>query len=192
METHLQESLKRLNTDYIDIYYIHMFSKPAELTDDVKKWAESAKKRKLIRFFGFSTHSNMAENLNAAVNAGWVDAILTTYNFRVMQDPELSKAVDACVKAGIALSAMKILGGGRLNPTTDKDKELIDYFTKKGFSVGQAKIKAVVQDKRICSANVGLGNGNIEHLIAGVDAVLDPKGLDKKDVAFLTDYAQNL
>jgi len=189
LENHLQESLKRLNTDYIDIYYIHGVGEADRLTDDVRKWSEDAKKRKLIRFFGFSTHSNMANCLLAASKLGWIDAVITTYNFRVMQDEQMQQAVEACHKAGVALVAMKIQAG-RQQIETDKDKELIEYFTKKGFTEGQAKIKAVLQDKRISSACVGLGRGNIEHLVLGVDAVLDKRPLDEKDVAFLTDYAR--
>jgi predicted aldo/keto reductase-like oxidoreductase len=189
IENHLQESLKRMNTDYIDIYYIHGLDNPDGLTEDIKKWAEGAKKRKLIRFFGFSTHSNMAGCLSFAAKAGWIDAVITSYNFRVMQDAEMNDAVEACNKAGVALIAMKVQGM-RAKVETDKDKELIEYFTKKGFTEGQAKVKVVLQDKRICSACLGVGRGNIEHLITNVDAVLDKRELDKKDVAFLADYAQ--
>jgi predicted aldo/keto reductase-like oxidoreductase len=190
LESHLQESLKRLNTDYIDIYYgVHGLGNPADLTEDLKNWAEGAKKRKLIKYFGFSTHSNMAECLSAAAKAGWIDAIITRYNFRDMQDEKMNDAVEACFKAGVALIAMKTQGM-RAKVTTDKDKELIEYFTKKGFTEGQAKIKAVLQDKRICSACIGIGRGNIEHLITDVDAVLDKRELDKKDLAFLADYAR--
>ena len=190
LENHLQESLKRLNTNYIDIYYgVHGLDNPELLTEDLRKWSEDAKKRKLIRFFGFSTHSNMAGCLMAASKAGWIDAIITSYNFRVMQDEQMQQAVEACHKAGVALVAMKTQAG-RQRIENDKDKELIEYFTKKGFTEGQAKIKAVLQDKRICSACVGLGRGNIEHLVLGVDAVLDKRPLDDKDVAFLTDYAR--
>jgi predicted aldo/keto reductase-like oxidoreductase len=189
LENHLQESLKRLNTDYIDIYYgVHGMDKPELLTEDLRKWAESAKKRKLIRFFGFSTH-NMTDCLLAASKTDWIDAIITTYNFRVMQDTKMQEAVEACYKAGIALVAMKVQGS-RVKVETDKDKELIEYFTKRGFTEGQAKVKAVLQDKRICSACLGVGKGNIEHLITNVDAVLDKRTLDKRDVAFLADYAR--
>jgi predicted aldo/keto reductase-like oxidoreductase len=65
----------------------------------------------------------------------------------------------------------------------------MEYFTQKGFTEGQAKIKAVLQDKRICSACAGLGKGNIEHLVLDVDAALDKRPLEKKDLAFLADYA---
>jgi uncharacterized protein len=189
IENHLQESLKRMKTDYIDIYYIHDLSNPDGLTEDIKKWAQSAKKRKLIRFFGFSTHSNMAECLSFAAKADWIDAVITAYNFRVMQEAEMNEAVEACHKAGVAMIAMKVQGM-RAKVETDKDKELIEYFTKKGFTEGQAKVKVVLQDKRICSACLGVGRGNIEHLITNVDAVLDKRQLDNKDVAFLADYAQ--
>ena len=190
LENHLQESLKRLNTDYIDIYDgVHGLDNPELLTDDLRKWADGAKKRKLIKYFGFSTHSNMAECLTAAAKAGWIDAIITRYNFRDMQDAKMQDAVEACHKAGVAIIAMKTQGG-RQKVESDKDKELIEYFTKKGFTEGQAKIKAVLQDKRICSACIGVGRGNIEHLITDVDAVLDKRELDKKDLAFLADYAE--
>jgi predicted aldo/keto reductase-like oxidoreductase len=192
LENHLQESLKRLNTDYIDIYYgVHGLGNPAELTDELKNWAEGAKKRKLIKYFGFSTHSNMADNLTAAAKAGWIDAIITTYNFRVMQDPKMNDAVEACHKAGVALIAMKMQAKRQpAEKESPKEKEVMEYFTRKGFTEGQAKIKAVLQDKRICSACIGIGRGNIEHLITDVDAVLDERELSKKDLAFLAEHAK--
>ncbi|GAG03292.1 unnamed protein product, partial [marine sediment metagenome] len=75
VEKRLQTSLKRMNTEYIDLYFgVHMLSDPARLTDELKQWANSAKKRKLIRFFGFSTHKNMAQCLTAAAKLDWIDA----------------------------------------------------------------------------------------------------------------------
>ena len=66
-ESRLQESLKRLNTDYIDLYYgVHVLNDISQMTDELIKWSVSAKKRKLIKHFGFSTHKNMADNLMAA------------------------------------------------------------------------------------------------------------------------------
>ncbi|MHC4594892.1 MAG: aldo/keto reductase, partial [Planctomycetota bacterium] len=53
VEKRLLLSLERMNTEYIDLYYgVHGLSDPAQLTDELRRWAESAKKRKLIRFFG--------------------------------------------------------------------------------------------------------------------------------------------
>ncbi|MHC4737173.1 MAG: aldo/keto reductase [Planctomycetota bacterium] len=148
VESRFQTSLKRMNTKYVDLYYaFHGLSDPERLTDEIKQWAKSAKKRKLIRFFGFSTHKNMAKCLAAAAKLDWIDAITTLYNFRVMQDPELKAAIEACHKAGIGLTAMKAFSRGvrRLQPVeTEQDKKLLAYFQKRGFTQEQAKIKVVL------------------------------------------------
>jgi predicted aldo/keto reductase-like oxidoreductase len=187
IEEQLEKSLKKMNTTYIDLYYgIHQCSDPAKLTDEIKQWAQSAKKRKLIRFFGFTTHKNMDQVLSAAAKLDWIDAIMTVYNFRLMQDPKMQTAIDACHKAGIGLIAMKTQGlGQKVEP--DKDKELIRHFLDSGFTAEQAKIKLVLQDERISSACVGMNNVNI--LDSNVAAVLDKTKLTDADKVALMDHA---
>jgi len=184
----LLSSLERMNTDYIDLYYgVHGCNDPAQLTDELKLWAENAKKRKLIRFFGFSTHTNMAKCLTAAAKLGWIDAIMTSYNFRLMQGPEMQAAVEACHKAGVGLIAMKVMA--KLQQIeTEKDKKLADHFLKSGFTQGQAKIKAVLADKRFCSACISMQN--IATLTENVAAVLDKTKLSRLDSQVLDEYAQ--
>jgi len=186
VEQRLQTSLKRMNTDYIDLYYgVHGLSDPAQLTDGLKQWAENAKKRGLIRYFGFSVHKNMAKGLTAAAKLDWIDGILTTYNFRVMQQPDLQAAIGACNKAGIGLTAMKTQGK---QIETDEDKKLTEHFVKKGFTEGQAKLKVVLEDKRINSVAVGMNT--IALLITNASAALDETKLSSDDKNFLRQYAQ--
>lgn len=192
VEERLQTSLKRMNTKYVDLYYAcHGLSDPARLTDELKQWAKSAKKRNLIRFVGFSTHKNMAKCLAAAAKLDWIDAITTLYNFRVMQDPELQAAIEACHKAGIGLTAMKAFSRGvrRLQPVeTEQDKKLLGHFQKRGFTQEQAKIKVVLQDKRFSSVSVGMQN--ISLLNTNIDAVLNKTKLTKADIEILKEYAR--
>jgi predicted aldo/keto reductase-like oxidoreductase len=186
VEKRLQTSLERMNTKYIDLYYgVHGLDDPARLTSELKQWAEDAKKRKLIRFFGFSTHKNMAKCLAAAAELDWIDAIMTTYNFRVMQDPEMQTAVEACHKAGIGLIAMKTQAK---EIKTKEDKELAEHFLQRGFTEGQAKVKIVLEDKRISSACVG--RDNLTHLQLNIAAVLDKTKLTQADMNVLKEYAQ--
>jgi predicted aldo/keto reductase-like oxidoreductase len=186
IEQRLQTSLKRMNTDYIDLYYgVHNLRDPARLTDELRKWAEGAKKRGVIRFFGFSTHKNMAKCLSAAAKTDWIDGILTTYNYRVMHEADLQAAVEACHKAGIGLTAMKTQGK-RIK--TGGDEKLIEYFVKKGLSEGQAKIKIVLEDERFSSAAVGMLN--IQTLRTNTKAVLDKTKLSRTDKKVLFEYAQ--
>jgi len=186
VEKRLQTSLKRMNTKYIDLYYgVHRLSDPAQLTDELKEWVKTAKKRKLIRFFGFSTHKNMAQNLTAAAKLGWIDAVITMYNFRLMQDSKLQTAIEACHKAGIGLIAMKTQAK---TIKTKEDKKLAQHFLQRGFTEGQAKVKIVLEDKRISSACVG--RDNLTHLQLNIAAVLDKTKLALADMDVLKEYAQ--
>jgi predicted aldo/keto reductase-like oxidoreductase len=188
VEERLQTSLKRAKTDYFDLYYgYHQCPDPALLTNELKEWAENAKKRKLIKHFGISTHENMADVLAAAARLDWIEVVMTIYNFRLMQDKKLTAAIDACYKAGKGIMAIKTLGMGQ-RITTEEDKKLTGHFLQKGFTKEQAKIKAVLQDKRFTAVCVGMKN--IRELTSNVAAALDKTKLTQNDTNALTEYAQ--
>ncbi|MHC4641291.1 MAG: aldo/keto reductase [Planctomycetota bacterium] len=188
VEERLQTSLKRAKTDYFDLYYgYHQCPDPAFLTNELKEWAQSAKKRKLIRHFGISTHQNMADVLAAAAKLDWIEVVMTIYNFRLMQDKKLNAAIDACHKAGKGIMAIKTLGMGQ-KITTVEDKKLTDHFLQRGFTKEQAKIKAVLQDKRFTAVCVGMKN--IRELTSNIAAALDKTKLTQADTNALTEYAR--
>jgi len=188
MEKRLVTSLKRMNTDYIDLYFgLQQCSNPAWLTDEVRMWAESAKKRKLIRNFGITTHQNLAIVLAAAARMPWIDAIMTSYNFYLAQDAELQAAIDACHKAGIGLIAMKTQGMGQ-RIKTEADKKLVEHFLQRGFTEGQAKIKLVLEDKRFSSACVGMKNISVFN--SNVAAAFDKTKLTQADREVFSQYAK--
>ncbi len=189
IEKRLQTSLKRMGTDHIDLYYgLHQCSNPAWMTDEVKQWAEAAKKRKLIKYFGITFHQNMPRVLAAASKCPWIDAVMFPYNFRLMQDGELQAAVDSCHKVQIALIAMKVLGMGQ-KIETEADKKLVKQFMDRGFDSEQAKIKLVLEDERFASACVGMKN--VKVLNANVAAVLDKSELTAADKVALAEYARS-
>jgi len=186
VEKRLQTSLERMKTEHIDLYFgFHGLSNPSQLNDDMKRWVEKAKERKVIRFFGFSTHANMPGCLMAASKVDWIDAVMPSYNFRLIQDQKLLDAVQACYDAGIGVIAMKTQAK-EISPN-EADKKLTEHFVKSGFTEGQAKIKAVLEDKRITAACVG--RGNMAHLKQNVAAVLDKKELTQLDKEVFKNYA---
>ena len=189
VEKRLQRSLKRMNTGYIDLYGIHAISDPSELTDELRDWVKSAKKRKLIRFFGFSTHKNIGKVLTAVSKMGWIDAVMTMYNYRLMHDTRMPPAVDACHKAGIGLIAMKIQALQRRKEIDSPiNMKVVEHFTAKGFTDGQAKLKVVLQDKRFSSACVGMEN--VALVTTNVAAVLDKTELTQADMDVFKEYAK--
>ena len=105
---HFEDSIKRLDTDYIDCYLAHGVKKADEVGSDlILSQLEKLKKDGKIRYTGFSTHTNMTEIINAAVDTKFYDLILTRYSYR--DGKELEKAIERANKAGIAVVAMKIM-----------------------------------------------------------------------------------
>lgn len=189
IEDRLQTSLKRMKTDYVDLYYgIHGMGNPDQLTDELRKWAEDAKKRGVIRHFGFSTHSNMADCLAGAAKLDWIDAIMPKYNFRDIEDKKMQAAVDACNNAGIGLIAMKTQGGGPVKMDSELDKKMTEHFLKRGFTKHQVKLQAIWQDDRFASICSQMPNVKILH--ANAAAALDRTSLAKDDFDYLKDFAQ--
>jgi predicted aldo/keto reductase-like oxidoreductase len=104
----LDQSLARLQTDYVDILYIHGVSDPKMLKHPgLLSALDKAKKAKKVRFVGFSTHRGMAECLDAAARDGRFDVILTAINYSMFDGKELLAAMKKAADAGIGLVAMK-------------------------------------------------------------------------------------
>lgn len=113
LEERLATSLKRLKTDYVDIFYTHALSKTAEVTDEriiaaMKKIKAGGK----ARFIGFSTHAHKPEMIDAAIRTGIYDVILLSYNFKLKNLEETEAAMERAAKAGIGLVVMKSMTGG--------------------------------------------------------------------------------
>jgi hypothetical protein len=139
----LARSLERMKTDYIDLYFIHGVKSLKEMTGETRAWAEKAKKEGKIKLFGFSTHANMEDCLIGAPELGFIDGIMVKYNFHLMESDRMKKGVEACVKAGIGLTAMKVQAGGPIKMDSETAVELADSLLKTGYTEGQAKLKVV-------------------------------------------------
>ena len=186
----LEKCLARLQTDYVDLFYIHSITGSSDMTPAFRDWGAEMKKRGKIKYFGFSTHTNMAECLAGAARWDWIDAVMFTYNFRVMTDPKMVEAVNACAKAGIGLVAMKTMGGGPGMPKSESPAELTfaERFLEKGFTDKQAKLKVVWENPQIASICSQMPNLTI--LSANVAAALNKTKLAQEDYTILQRYAQ--
>ncbi len=183
----LDQSLKKLNTDYIDLYFIHGMSYINEINNETKAWAEKAKKEGKIKFFGFSAHSNMEDCMLAASKLGWIDGIMVSYNFRNMRSDKMKAAVEACAKAGIGLTAMKTQGGGSVKTDSETELELAGRFLKLGFTDKQAKLKAIWENPRIASICSQMPSMTV--LMSNVAAALNQTRLSAADLDLLDRYA---
>ena len=182
----LDKGLKRLCTDYVDAFFTHGISDFNQIAG-VRDWTEQMKKAGKIKFFGFSTHTNMEDCLLAAAKSGWIDTIMFTYNFRLMNTPKMKEAVDACAQAGIGLTSFKTQAGGQVKADSEVEYKLLEKFLERGFTDKQAKLKAVWENSNI--ASVCSQMPNLAYLSANVAAARDLKALAKSDFDALEHFA---
>ncbi|MCD7976948.1 MAG: aldo/keto reductase [Tannerellaceae bacterium] len=158
-------SLKRLQMDYVDIFYTHALEEVDEIThprviEAIKKIQASGK----TRFLGFSTHAHKPELIHAAIDTGVYDVILLSYNFKLDNLKETEEAIEQAAKAGIGLVAMKTMTGG----TEDAEgKKKID---------AQACLKWAWNNPHITTAIPGFSNyDELEECLAATsNPVLTP------------------
>ncbi len=185
----LDKCLKRMQTSYLDLFFNSALSGIDEMTPAIKDWAAEMKKAGKIKFFGFSTHTNMEDCLLGAAKLDWIDAVMFTYNFQVMNNPKMQEAVNACVKAGVGLVAMKSQAGRPGTPqiASETKLEMVERFLKRGFTDKQAKLKVIWENPNIASICSQMPSLTI--LSANVAAALDQTKLAREEFDSLRRYA---
>ncbi|MEN6485369.1 MAG: aldo/keto reductase [Syntrophobacteraceae bacterium] len=183
----LDAALKRLSTDYVDLYCPHGVSNLKDIDSRIPAWAAEMKKSGKMRFFGFSCHTNMEECLLAAAKTNYVDVILFSYNFRLMHTPGMKEAVAACASAGIGLVAMKTQGGGPVKTDSEAELQMAGRFLQKGLTDKQAKVRAVLEEPNIASICSQMPTLTI--LSANVSATRDSGAMASEEMDLLRRYA---
>ncbi len=128
----LEASLRRLETDWIDVYLNHAVNEPGRITNP--EWAEftrRAQQQGKIRWRGMSGHAGrLVACLDAALDRDLVDVVLVAFNFgqdpafhqrltkgldMVAVQPDLPRVLARAKAKGVGVVAMKTLRGARLN-----------------------------------------------------------------------------
>lgn len=117
MEKCFQEQLKRLQTDYIDYYLMHMLT-DVETWDKLKdlgilEWLEDKKKSGAIRQVGFSYHGN-SDMFCKLIDAYDWDFTQIQYNYMDENSQAGRKGLHYAAAKGIPVVIMEPLRGGRL------------------------------------------------------------------------------
>ena len=112
----LKISLERLQTDYVDILYLHsLYSREMVTFEPMMKAFVKAREDGKARFIGVTTHQNVPEVIRAAVDAGIYDVIEIGYNYLDERKDEIREANKYAAEKGVGIVAMKVMGGNRLN-----------------------------------------------------------------------------
>jgi predicted aldo/keto reductase-like oxidoreductase len=154
----LEQSLRRLGTDYVDVYFNHAVNEVDRLKNpEWREFTARAKQQGKIRFVGMSGHAGrLIECVDYALDTDSVDVILVAYNFGqdpafyqqftrsfdfVARLPELPRVLQKAKTKGVGVITMKTLMGARLNDMRP--------FEKGGATFAQAAFRWVLSDRHV-------------------------------------------
>ncbi len=184
----LEQSLRRLRTDHVDVYLNHAVNDLSRLTNP--EWFEFvrlAKAQGKIRFAGFSGHGGrLVECVDHATAHGLADVMLVAHNFGqdpafyqkltrnldfVALQPGLPAALARARAKGIGVIAMKTLRGARLNDMRPYEVD--------GASFAQAAFRWVLSSGHVDALVVTMQSSEI------VDEYLGASGWQRSAAADL-------
>ena len=167
----LDLSLQRLKMDYVDILYVHgLSSRDAVLYSEILEAATKAKKSGKAKHIGVSTHKNEPAVIQAVVEGGVYEVVLTSINFKQDHYAVLKEAIAKAAAAGIGIVAMKTMAGGF------HDKERKQPINCK------AALKFVLQDEHVTTAIPGSTNFDELAMNASVNRDLKMTAQEEADL----------
>lgn len=111
----LSASLRRLKTDYVDLYYLHKPGPPEELEETLRE-LERARREKAIRCYGVSNFSaeELARLLETSRKLGLPGPSICQPALSLLKQEALENLLPLCVREGIAVTPYQIYQGGLL------------------------------------------------------------------------------
>ncbi|MET3457239.1 aldo/keto reductase [Pseudomonas kilonensis] len=157
-------SLKRLDTDYLDLYYQHRIDPEVPVEETIGAMAELVKAGK-VRHIGIS--EACAETIQRAHAVHPLAAVQSEYSLW-SREPEHNGVLDTCKRLGIAFVAYSPLGRGFLTGELKSPEDFAadDYrrfnprFQADNFKRNLAlveRVKALAADKGISASQLALG-----------------------------------
>ena len=194
MQEQLDKALNDNETSTIDFLAVHVIDNVDVLNDDVRKWAEKARREKKIRFFGFCTHKNMDECLSRGADLDWIDGIQTFYNYRMQSIGNMEEALQKCHEKGIGIFTVKSMGlcsqkKTELQKLPLNEEKLNSLLAGHNMSFEQAKLKAIWQNPHITSICSLMPGTAI--LLSNIAAAKDERPLNTEVGKLLADYADS-
>jgi predicted aldo/keto reductase-like oxidoreductase len=179
MMSALEQSLRRLHTDYVDVYFTHAVNEVARLQNpEWREFTARAKQQGKLRWVGMSGHAGrLIECLDYALDTDGVDVILVAHNFGqdpafyqqftrtfdfVARQPDLPRVLQKAKGKGVGVIAMKTLMGARLNDMRP--------FERGGATFSQAALRWVLSNKNVDALIISMTSGE------GIDEYLGASG----------------
>jgi len=193
----LEGTLRRLQTDHVDVYFNHAVNDVARLKNpEWYEFAAAAKQQGKLQFTGMSGHAgNLIECLDYAIASGHFDVILCAYNFgqdprfyqrflgnfdMIARQPDLPRVLASARRRDVGVVVMKTLMGARLNDMRP--------YEHGGATFAQAAFRWVLSNRDVDGLIVSMTSR------AAIDEYLGASGArtvaEREDLPLLQRYAQ--
>jgi len=111
-ERDFEKSLKNLDVDYVDFFYLPYVAKKESATfEPLMNSMDKIKKAGKARFLGAASHSYVPEAVRAVADSGFYDVVMPAYNFLLEDIEERKEAVAYAASKGMGVTAMKTISG---------------------------------------------------------------------------------
>jgi len=175
----VEQSLKRLRTDHLDLLQIHGVTGKDDLPawgkpDGVVAALHKLREQKVTRFLGVTGHDN-AQMLGRAIEMYEFDTLLTTLNPVSRRRPFREELLPAANRKQMGVIAMKVMGGGNgcLVSGNPFKKVLLPYHDDTSRQVDAAALIRYTLGLPISVAVIGVAS--VEQLKANIAVVKETK-----------------
>jgi len=159
-----EKQLERLQTDYVDYYFMHNISTFAQWETlrgiGIVQWIEDKKSASQIRQVGFSFHGTNGEFLKILDAYDW-EFCMIQYNYYDENYQAGRGGLLAAAEKGVAVFVMEPLLGGKL--ATGLPKQAVDIFAKADASLTPADwaLRWLWNQKEVTMVLNGMGSTQI-------------------------------
>jgi len=183
----VEQSLKRLQTDHLDLLQVHSVAYNEDFTlwnkpDGMMKAFYKLRDEKVTRFIGVTGHES-AEAMNQAIDRFEFDTILTTFNPVPRRKPFRELVLPIAVRKKMGIIAMKVMGGGNGalvagNPPK-KPADGSWYWDETPYQADAATLIRYVLALPVSCADIGMKS--LKELEVNVAVARDMNPLNKKE-----------
>lgn len=198
----LDESLKRLQTDYVDLYQIHRWDKTVPIEETLEALNDVVRAGK-VRYIGASSMWawQLSKALYLSEKHGWAKFVSMQPHYNLIYREEEREMLPLCLDQGVGVIPWSPLARGRLarksdadatkrletdqfgktiySKTADADRAVVDRVTevaeKRGVAQAQVALAWMLTKPAITSPIVGATKPHhLEDAVAAVELKLSP------------------
>ncbi|MDZ7374332.1 MAG: aldo/keto reductase [candidate division KSB1 bacterium] len=181
---HLEESLNRLQTDFLDLYQLHAVRDLADVDaigkkDGMYEWLRRLKEQKVVRFIGYTGHLSAAA-MKAMAERYEFDSMLIALNHYQKGQRFEEEAVPAAARRGLGVSVMKVIRPREKVKDIPPEKLILYALSLPHVTaavIGMDSVDVVRRNVEILRSFKPLGPKEMEEIRVGLRSFFEEKDL---------------